>query len=462
MRRRRLFIVTFLVFGISSAPAARLLSPQDFAYALPLEFEVGGALYEFPLPAAVYQGAARPDLGDLRVFNGNDEVVPHVVRRAPVAPLASSSVPLMFFPIYDESGARIDDLSLKIHRAPDGQIVGMESRGSARGGRRVVAYVVDAAALDRPLAGLELNWVAQADDGIFRLDVAYSDNLKDWRSAVRGAAVVRLQYAGHRLERQRVELPGIKARYLRLTWPQSDRALALTAVRGVPTQTAPVVSRDWRRLAAVRAQVGEYFYDTNGVMPLDRVRVLLPDKNSLVNLRLDSRATPDAEWRLRASGLIYDLEIDARPLRQTEFGFAPAAERYWRIRLERRELGLGQPALEVGWSAHTVVFVAQGAGPYRLAYGSGRAEPVDFNVGELLRPAPRDAGARLAPRPVRAGAPQVWGGEPARRIPLAGGWKIWGLWLALGLGVAGLGWMALRLIRQLKQGPADRPADPPV
>lgn len=463
MRPCGLVVAAFLAFGMSPASAVRVLSPDDFAYALPLEFEVGGALYEFPLPAVVYQGATRPDLGDLRVFNGKDEVVPHIVRRAPVAPVTSAPVPLTFFPIYGGSDERIDDTAVTIHRTPDGQIVGMETQRSARGERRVIAYVVDAAALERPLAGIDLDWTAQADEGIYRLDVAYSDNLKDWRSAVGGAAVARLQYAGHRLERQGIELPAITARYLRLTWPQSDRVMALTAVSGVLTQTAPVASREWQRLTAGRAQAGEYFYETDGVMPLDRARVLLPDRNSLINVRLYSRPTPDAKWRLRASGLIYDLEIDARPLRQVELGFAPAAERYWRIRLEPREAGLGrgQPALEVGWSAHTVAFIARGAGPYRLAYGSGRAGPVDFNVGELLHPTPRHGDVALAPRPVRVGAAQVWGGEPARRIPLAIGWKIWGLWLALGLGVVGLAWMALRLIRQLRLGPADPSADPP-
>jgi len=57
------------------------LKPQDFAYAVPLQFEGQDALYQATLPLSVYQNTVRSDLGDLRVFNAQGEVVPHMLRQ---------------------------------------------------------------------------------------------------------------------------------------------------------------------------------------------------------------------------------------------------------------------------------------------------------------------------------------------------------------------------------------------
>ena len=62
--------------------------PVDFAYGMAIEADAAqDALHEIEIPAAVYRAVTRADLGDVRVFNGQGEVVPHALR-----PRASSSV----------------------------------------------------------------------------------------------------------------------------------------------------------------------------------------------------------------------------------------------------------------------------------------------------------------------------------------------------------------------------------
>jgi hypothetical protein len=67
-----------------------------------------------------------------------------------------------------------------------------------------------------------------------------------------------------------------------------------------------------------------------------------------------------------------------------------------------------------------------------------------------LRPAETGVGSSgVAMGVARAADPQQLGGEAARRERVD--WKRWTLWGSLVLGVVVLGWMALRLARQISK-----------
>ena len=68
--------------GIAVGAAERA---QDFAYGMPIEADGEAALYEIEIPAAVYRTVTRSDLGDIRVFNGQGEVVPHALKQSAAA-----------------------------------------------------------------------------------------------------------------------------------------------------------------------------------------------------------------------------------------------------------------------------------------------------------------------------------------------------------------------------------------
>ncbi|MEO8009441.1 MAG: DUF3999 family protein, partial [Betaproteobacteria bacterium] len=70
---------TLLLLSISLAVSAAE-TPEDFAFAVPIDGLGGDALYRVAIPPAVYEQAAFSDLRDLRVFNGAGEVVPYAFR----------------------------------------------------------------------------------------------------------------------------------------------------------------------------------------------------------------------------------------------------------------------------------------------------------------------------------------------------------------------------------------------
>jgi hypothetical protein len=108
---------------------------------------------------------------------------------------------------------------------------------------------------------------------------------------------------------------------------------------------------------------------------------------------------------------------------------------------------------------HRLVFASRGAGPFQLAYGSRDAKSTAFPIATLV-PGYKDEAdlelgrAETAPGVVIGGAqaaadPQRLGGEAVTRERLD--WKRWTLWASLVLGIVLLGWMALRLGRQMSR-----------
>ena len=119
-------------------------------------------------------------------------------------------------------------------------------------------------------------------------------------------------------------------------------------------------------------------------------------------------------------------------------------------------VGGGPLGLTAGWVAHRLVFAARGAGPFQLAYGRRDATPAAFPIATLIPNYKPDAELDVARAEV--GTQRPLGGPAPLRAPVD--WKRWTLWGSLGLGVALLGWMAMRLARQMSAVPGVT-GDPP-
>ncbi|MCI5157263.1 MAG: DUF3999 family protein, partial [Candidatus Electrothrix sp. AUS1_2] len=81
------------------------LQREDFAYGMELTVSGNHAIYGLILPAAVYQGCTRADLGDLRVFNAS-HAVPHLLRTQIHQETERPAQTLPFFPLFSEGQKR--------------------------------------------------------------------------------------------------------------------------------------------------------------------------------------------------------------------------------------------------------------------------------------------------------------------------------------------------------------------
>jgi hypothetical protein len=439
------------------AVAAAPLQPTDFAYGLAIETKSDAPFYEFTVPQAVYETSTRADLGDVRVFNGRDEVVPHALRRTVAAKASGVWTALTLFPVRGNAAHSPGELSLRVDRNKSGSIVRVRASEGAAANAPVLLYIVETKIEEKPIRTLEVNWKDSGGEGFAgRLAVDASDDLQSWRTVASEAPVLRLRHVGELLDRRQVMLGALNAKYLRLRWVDPTIAApALSALRVEYLVDAPPPERQWLTLATVTAgeQRGEYLYTLTGQMPIDRLRIRLPQANAVARADVTTRAERAAAWQHRAGGLIYRVSKGGTDVVQDDFVFAPiSGAREWRLTLSQKDGGLGDapPAIEVGWQPQTLVFGARGAGPYRLAYGKAGLTPADASIEQLLA-ATRDGQPKFVTQLAQLGTPEVLGGEKRLSLSLADrSWRIWILWAVLGTGVLLLGWMAARLARQIK------------
>lgn len=449
----RALAVGTLAFGVLwAAPLAAGQVREDFAFGVTVEPEAAGPLVELPVPEVVYDSVTRPDLGDLRVFNRDGVVVPHAVRR-PQARVEEGPGPraLPFFPLRDRAGAT--GRALRIVTDDRGAIVSAIREAVRPGDARVAAYLVDASALEQALDALTLEWTGVAADGFaVNVTVEASDDLARWRVVASGMTLAELRSGGAELVHRTIDLPPTDARYLRIEWPERLGAVRLTGVEAsFPRSTQPLV-RETARVPgmSIEGEPGVYEFDTGGVRPVDQIRLLFEDANTVADGALLSRARADEAWRRRYEGTFYRLEQDGASLESEPAGVTVTPDRYWRLERTGESAEAGRPpTLELGWTPDVLTVVAQGEGPFTVAFGSATVEPAD-RAAEGLLTVIEDSRTRALVASAQASAVFTLGGaeklEPPRR-PLP--WRTWVLWGVLVAGVGVLGWMVRQLIGRM-------------
>ncbi len=271
---------------------------------------------EIEIPLAVYRSLTRSDLGDLRVFNHDAEVVPHAFKpREALEAKPGAVVQLPVFPLRGTPSDKIDNSDVRIERRGDGTIVSIQSLARARRQeRRLSGYLVDASVVKQPIQSLLLDWEGDQDGFVGTVRIDGSDDLNTWRIVTDRAALARLSFGGFRLNQNRVELRGAAHKYFRLSWPDRQSALESLTVRAEPAPRTVTARRVWHSFngSAVPGKMGEYSYDLGGPIPFDRLRVELRQVNSLAQLQVLARGKSADEWRLKASATVLSLASGRR------------------------------------------------------------------------------------------------------------------------------------------------------
>jgi hypothetical protein len=428
-----------------------------------VEIEAEGALWEISLPEDVYRNVVRPDLGDIRVFNGAGEVVPHTLRR-PEASTGASPAPvnLRFFPLYAHTEKAAAGRSLRIITDDQGTIIdtGSETLSASPSEqpspleKRTVAYLLDASTLEQPSDKLAFTWQRLQGSGFaVTVRVESGDDLSHWQTLVREATLADLRSDDDVLTHREIALPRKKAKYLRVSWPEALGEVTLTAVQAFFPATERPLPRRWLSIQGVvdTEKPTGYHFDPGGYWPADQARLKFSVSNVVLHGALMSRPNANRHWRTQQSGAFYHLKHGSTSLVSEPVEFSTTSDRYWRFETVSGQSTLSSttPDLELGWVPHLLTFVAQGAPPYTVAFGSGTTKPPERPVDLLLRALDEEQAAALV-KPARASGVFTLGGEsrmapPPQSFP----WKTWVLWGVLLAGVAVLTWMVRQLFRQL-------------
>jgi Protein of unknown function (DUF3999) len=443
----------FALATLAAALNASAEAPSDFRSVAPVTVTTPEALHRLTLPFEVYRDARR-DLGDLRLFNAQGEALPsafagetQATREAPPA------VSLPIFPVAAAPGRErtFNDLDVVVRSNPDGTIVSVH--GSARGATtsRPAAWLLDASQFRKPVRALVLEWDVMPGTEIAKVTVQASDDLKAWRTLAARAPVVRLEQSGQTLLQPRVELGAQRMKYLRVT--AEPAAFMLRAVHAEPEEVVKPAARLSRTVpASAGTKPGEYLFDLGASLPVEAIRVVLPNLNSVAPFAVASREGESGTWQPVTSATFYKLIRDGAEIQSPAIEIGRRTARYWSIRLDPRSPGIGNPppTLEVQWRPAQLVFVARGAAPYQLAFGNREARAAVLSVSELIPGYEQGDELKLAAATLgEVRATGVADGPWRRLIGDANPRKLvlWGVLIAA---VLALGGMARRLRREMR------------
>ncbi|MGY1408546.1 DUF3999 domain-containing protein [Luteimonas sp. A611] len=437
--------LALLAGGASAAPA------DDYAMQWPLMLaDEGAGAHAVVLDDAVYRQARSPALRDLDVLNADGASVPaQLMRTGDGARTQAPRVPVRWFVLPRAADVQ-GGWSMAVERGADGSVLSVQAGASgAEAGDGPAAWLVDASGVDASIEALHLEWAA-GEEGIDRAyRIEASDDLREWRPVQSQAQLIDLSRGGERLVQRRVPVAA-RARYLRLLPAQghgTPRLQAVHAELAAPDRRAPL---QWRELAGTPVQergVQARVFDLDARYPVEAAD-LQYDGNGTGQWRLYSREHADASWVLRAGPWVaYAIGNGGGANRSAPQPLTGITrDRQWKL-VGAEGIGLA-PLLRLGWRPEALVFIAQGAPPYRLVAGSARAQREDAPVAQSLEAIRGVQGPDWRPGAAALADMQPLAGERALVPASARDWRTWLLWALLIGGALLVAGFAASLLRK--------------
>ena len=440
---------------------------------LPLQLQGESAYHRLEIPLAVRAQATRADLSDLRVLD-------------------AAGVPVPFAWADEERGATAATRrqSVPLFKAP---AAASATEPSQQGG-----WLLDLRAVAGAPQELQLS-LAPGGRGVYAFELEVSTDLQRWRTLQPDAQLVSLEHQGLRLEHGSFDLAGVPpGSTLRLRPRPGSPVPPLVRAEVVSASQRGVVP-DWQwsdPIAPGRCEPRWCDYPLPRHLPLQRLQVELTQANTLARVQVlgqpeieedappaDSGqrlrhplhgelralrhktapdpATREPGWESLAGGTVYSLALQGEDLRSTVLPMPGG--RYSHLRLQPTggiaQLGNPAPSIRVATRATSLVFLARGAAPYRLAWGAQMPNTalslVDLMPGRQPGEPLPDLSARIAPAAAPP-APVAPSPPASASVPAGPASKLW-LWGVLVVALGLLGAMAWSLLKTPPAKTSSRP-----
>lgn len=457
----RMLIRTAVLAAVLAQSVPALSAPgvavekHDFAAGIELDVPRGAPVVELPLPASVYAGTLRNDLGDLRVFNAAGNAVPHGLAALNPTHDDRRTLRIAAFAIDLPVTHDDDNVSVTIERDARGVIRSMRA-AEVSNARTEQAYILPVTGTDRPYTSIRLEWRRPRENFVQTITLEGSDDLKRWTLIEDAWLIANLRRGSSSIRENRLAVPSTGWKYLRVRAVGDVRLPQIrTAVLDVGTRSVRP-ELEWTDVA-LRTEPqapGRYFFDVPRGMHMRSIEIAAPVDNAYARVRLRRKVESTGEWTNGTTTPVYRLQVDAGTIRNRPLPVRGGPVRHWSVDVpdEGRAFDGEPPSVRIGWLAHTLVFVARGEGPFVLAYGSATAESrttrAQALLAELQQPAVLGADGFSLPRATVLGEITL-GGEQALSVPPPPtDWNRIILWVVLVAAVLVLLMMAVRLLRE--------------
>ena len=456
-----LFVLAAILTCIPGISLA--VSESDFAYKADLDTKKTTPYYELVIPEIVYKQISRDDLGDIRVLNAAGDVVPHGIRDIAVEQMNKQyTESVAYFPLYESSPSMPGGLHLKIQRSSSGEVIDIKSSDAERNASdKLTGYLLDLRKWNQSIDAIKIDWDVEKDSSFIRkLEISVSDDLSKWKLVSSDKTLVNLSYQKHSLIENTLELPVAKAKYLRITYADGKPGLELTGIKVSNTKSSQNTKQNWKGVTVkktsndVSSKEGEYFFKHELKTAINKIRIKLPENNTVVNASVMSKTSQDKTWRLRGSSMLYRLSVDGVEIQHTDVIIPRSTDTDWKIKVDQQGggLGAGLPEIELAWQPQQLIFVARGNAPYKLVWGSARVSPVTLNADQIMVGVNKSNRTSMLSNAVwlaNTVSPVNLNSLEAEKTPV--NWRQILLWSVLIVAAILLVWMAVRLMGKMAE-----------
>lgn len=452
---------TVLVFICANAQASD--TPADYSYAMPLTVSAKNAVVQLRLPKEVYLHARSAALDDVRIFDASGKALPYALVQPVVQTQASRrEIPVKLFPVGISAGDTRDVRNdVEIRTSPDGAVISITTRHRSPeqpAQSSTGALVLDVGRTDAAIGALVFTLPEGVDNYEGQVQLEVSDDLRRW-DTVGYASLSWLQNRERdTLRNNRMEFDARAFRYARLSWRQGKPVQFASIVAEVPETMAVPQALD---SVTVKPRAGlfadDLVYDAAIAIPVRRMQLVFAEQNIVLpaqvgtyieplNLKGTKASAPSFVPRLQAT--FFKISQNGQPRSSGELDLPDLHAQAWVLR--PLEATSARPEMKLSWAPMAMVFMASGAAPYTLHVGRDGAKPGQREVAQVapgFTPAELQALEQAVPGALNqsSAVPAQTDGHESARL------RIFALWGALLLGVGVLGYMAWRLLSQMKE-----------
>lgn len=467
---RNLLFFALALLNISAACAApESDTPADYAYALPLQVTGKQGVVGFRLPQAVYLFAKTAQLDDLRVFDAQGMAQPYALHRPqPETPDRKEFLAANIFAIHSDAGQASVAFDLDIQTRSDGSVKSVHAHSDkVRANSPLTGMVLDFGAMakgneNKPVRIEALRFSLPKGQTNYSAEIwlETSNDLKRWETIGAAGLSWLTNDSAQTLANNRLEFSPQTFRYARLTW-SSGTPMQFSAIQA--EISARQSSEPFRETLWIKPVAGKYpgdlAYPAGIALPVEQISLKFAEPNLVYPLALGSyverpkrKPGKPTEWifQPQTHATFYQITQNEQTRSSGALTIGLSHHGEWVIR-PQNAAAIAQPELGLAWQAATLVFLAGGSPPYTLNFGRSDATSAvqalsqvapGFTAGELNQLEQAQAGELQARHTAENDSAAVKAGLSARKRSLI-------LWGVLLLGVALLGGMAWRLIRQM-------------
>lgn len=292
-----------------------------------------------------------------------------------------------------------------------------------------------------------LELATSAHDFAASADVDASDDHMTWRQIARSKPL--FDYSSNGLGRNtRIEIPNSTARYFRIrvrnahqAFPIDGVTVAIASVPGVvDARNAQDLQQYTPRSMDVRHEGGDTIVNLDSGtahLPINEIRIDTTTPSFLRDISVQASDDGSA-WRDAGTGTV---SRRARVSSNAIVRFDEMQGRYWRVRVhDANDPPLSSLRAEL-WGAPTrLLFEARGRAPYTLIYGSARAVQPQYDLSQRVSDPNLIRAKYVRLSAATTNASYVDQAPWSERHPEL-------LWVALGVAILGVGFVAFRTLR---------------